>query len=452
MGLKKIAFLLVFFGMLGCPVSLVAQTEPEDIAAVTDEFQDSFFESIKQKGIENYDLAIAALEKCQKLQPQNAILYFEIGKNALAQKRYDKAYESFEKATQLDATNMWFWVGMYDVCYETHDYIQGIIIVNKLIEFKKEYKEDLVSLYMNTQQFDKALDLINELNDNVGKSELRENYKAQIMKDAKYQGPEKNNLLEQIKKNPKEEANYIALIYLYSESNQEEKALEIAKKLQAEIPDSDWAQVSLFKFHLNNNEGEKAVKAMNTVFESKKIDSKIKHRMMNEFLIFAKDKPQYQADLEKAIAYFINNKDAQVAKEIGRFYHDKNDIENAAKYYELHLKNYPDDIETCLFLLQAWIDKGQFEAAGKKAEEMIELYPLQPQFYYYAGLASNQLKKFRNAKDYLEMGMDYLVSDVELEINFNIQLGEAYNGLGDLKKKEAYFTKANDLLKKLKKK
>jgi len=34
-----------------------------------------------------------------------------------------------------------------------------------------------------------------------------------------------------------------------------------------------------------------------------------------------------------------------------------------------------------------------------------------------------------------------------LEINFNIQLGEAYNGLGDLVKKEYYFTKANELLK-----
>jgi hypothetical protein len=35
-----------------------------------------------------------------------------------------------------------------------------------------------------------------------------------------------------------------------------------------------------------------------------------------------------------------------------------------------------------------------------------------------------------------------------LEINFNIQLGEAYSGLGDSKKKDFYFSKANQLLKK----
>jgi hypothetical protein len=45
------------------------------------------------------------------------------------------------------------------------------------------------------------------------------------------------------------------------------------------------------------------------------------------------------------------------------------------------------------------------------------------------------------------MGLDYLVDDLTLEINFNIQLGEAYSGLGDLKKKRFLFLKANQLLK-----
>jgi hypothetical protein len=40
-----------------------------------------------------------------------------------------------------------------------------------------------------------------------------------------------------------------------------------------------------------------------------------------------------------------------------------------------------------------------------------------------------------------------LVEDIALEINFNIQLGEASAGLGDVKKKESYFLKAEQLLK-----
>lgn len=45
------------------------------------------------------------------------------------------------------------------------------------------------------------------------------------------------------------------------------------------------------------------------------------------------------------------------------------------------------------------------------------------------------------------MGFDYVVDDKKMEVNFNIQLGEVYNGLGDVKKKEEYFLKVNELLK-----
>ncbi|RZJ34088.1 MAG: tetratricopeptide repeat protein [Flavobacterium sp.] len=433
------------------PTSVSAQTEPEDIAAVTDEFQDYFYESLKQKGIENYDKAITALEQCLRLQPNNAVVHYELGKNYLLEKNYKQAYSEFESASKIDPTNQWYWVGMYDVCYETRDYAQAIVIVNKLIEFKKEYKEDLASLYMNTQQFDKALELINELNDNVGRTELRDNYKAQILQDARYQTAEKNNLLDQIKKNPKEESNYISLIYLYSESNQEEKAMEVAKQLEKQIPTSEWAQVSLFKFNLNNNDGEKAVNSMNIVLASKKIDSKIKHRVLNEFLIFAKDKPQYDAALEKAISYFDNDREVRVALEIGKFYHSKNNWDRAIHFYELHLKTSPEDIEAVLLLLQAYTEKGQFEPVAKKADSMIELFPMQPQFYYYSGLAYNQLKNYKKATEILQSGLDYVVDDIQLEANFNIQLGEAANAMGDQKKKESYFTKAEQLIQKIKK-
>jgi tetratricopeptide (TPR) repeat protein len=443
---RKVIFIALFIGIV-FPNFVLAQTEPDAIGLADDEFQNAFYEALLQKGIENYDKAITALEKCKKLQPENAVVYSEMGKNYLPQKKYKEAYDSFEKASTIDPKNMWFWVGMYDVCYETKDYNQAIVIVNKLIEFKKEYKEDLVSLYMNTQQFDKALDLINQLNTTVGKTELRENYKRQILSVAKYQTSEKDNLIDQIKKYPKEEANYIALIFLYSESNQEEKALEVAKQLETEIPTSDWAQVSLFKFHLNNNDGRNAVVAMNKVFESRKIDDKIKHRMLNEFLIFVKDKPEFDKDLEKAISYFDNDKEVQVAKEIGKFYHNKKDWNHAISYYEMHLKNHSDDIETGLLLLQAYTEKQQFDVVAKKATDFIDLFPSQPKLYYYAGLAYNQLKNHKKAKEFLEMGTDYLVEDIALEINFNIQLGEASAGLGDVKKKESYFLKAEQLLK-----
>lgn len=445
--MKKIVFLFIFTVLHSNSFSIWAQNAAEDVALVKDDFQDSFYESLKQKGIENYDKAIIELEKCLKIQPDNATIYFELGKNYFEQKEYKKAYESFEKATKIDPKNRWFWVGMYDVCYETKEYEKAIPIVIKLIEFKKEYKEELVSLYMNTNQFDSALELINELNDQVGKLEMRDLYKAQILEDPKYHSSERINLLEQIKKNPKEESNYVALIFLYNKQNQEELAQEIAKKLEIEIPNSDWAKVSLFKSYLKNNDGENAVKAMNFVLGSLKIDQKIKHRMLNEFLLFINDKPEFDSDLEKAIPYFDTDKTVEVAKELGKFYHNKKNWEKAIRFYEIQLKKIPNDLETALLLFECYTEKGNFDVIEKKAETFIQIYPTQPEFYYYLGLAFNQKGAFKKAREVLESGLDFVVDNPQLELNFDIQLGEAFNGLGDIKKKEYYFSKAESALK-----
>lgn len=443
-------FLLLLF-LFWCSF-MFAQTEPEDIVSKADEFENSFFESIKQKGIENFDKAIESLEKCADLQPKNAVVFFELGKNYLLQKNYKNAFDNFEKATKIDPANRWYWAGMYDVCFDTKDYMRALPIVEKLIEFKDDYKNDLAALYMNTQQFDKALVIINELNSKFGKDDKRDIYKAQIMRNTKFQGPEKNNLIDQIAQNPKEESNYISLILLYSESNQEQKAFEIAQKLEKEIPDSEMAQVSLFKFYLNTNDGQKAVKSMNIVLGSSKIDKKIKHRVLNEFLIFTNNNPQYSSDLDNAISYFEDYKDVRVAKEIGKFYYSKNDFLKASKYFEMHLKTTTDDIETLLLLGQLYIQNNQFQLLDVFSEQNLQLFPNQSQLYYYAGLANNQLKNYKKAKEALQSGLDFIIDDVTLQTNFYIQLGESFAGLNDIKNKELYFNKANELLKKLKSK
>ncbi|MEO7977615.1 tetratricopeptide repeat protein [Flavobacterium sp.] len=446
--MHKRILVILFFALMGNQISVTAQTEPEDIAMATDEYQDSFYESLKQKGIENYDKAIVSLEKCIKLKPNDAVAYFELGKNYLALKEYKNAQDSFEKAIQLNPKNKWFWLGVYDVSFETKNYPLAIETIQKIIPFDEEYKDDLISLYMITNQFDKALLTINEMNERFGKSEERNIYKMQILAQGKYQNAEIDNLINQIKQNPKEESNYVNLIFLYSKADQTDKAIETAKQLAKEIPGSEWGQVSLFKGYLDTNQAEKAISSMNTILSSSKIDSKIKHRTLNEFLIYVNKNPQYGSDLEKAIGYFDNDKEVDVAKEIGKFYHGKGQFENAIKYYEKDLKaNSDTDRETNLLLLEAYFQANKFDLMTKRAMNMIDVYPSQPQFYYYAGLGNNQLKQFKNAKTVLEMGLDYVVDDKKMEADFNMQLGEAHNGLGDAKKKEEYFLKAKELLK-----
>lgn len=445
-GTRSIHKGITFVVLLITTVSF-AQIEPDSIAVSKNAFQDHFFESLKQKGIENYDRAIVELQKCLAMEPNNPVLFHEMGKNLLALKKYPEAQQAYQKAVDLNPKERWYWNGLYDVFYETKNYQQSITVVQKLIEFDKGFQDDLVSLYMYTRQFDKAYALIEEMERTSNISQMMETYKLQIMSESQSRKPQKEQLEEAIRKFPTVEDNYIQLIYLYSENNQEEKALEVAKKLEQNIPNSDWAQVSLFKFHLNNGNGQKAAQAMHTALKSPKIEMKIKHRILNEFLIFVNNSNTFDAELDKAVEYFGNDTSVNVAKEIGIFFLNKKKPEKAVHYFEKSLLKQKDDILVIELMLQAYVDKNQFDKVNSRAQEYLEIYPTHARLYFYAGLAQNQLKNYKKAVEFLSSGMDFVVEDLDLEINFNIQLGEAYNGLGDQKKKESYFRKAEQLLK-----
>jgi tetratricopeptide (TPR) repeat protein len=445
--MKNKVYILIFVFLLCKAPFVMAQTEPEDVAEEKDEFIESYYESLIQKGIENYDKAIQSLEVCLKTQPENAVIHHELGKNYFYRKDYINAEKHFTKSAQIDPNNKWYLIDLYEVYYETKNYNPALLILQKIIPLDKNYKEDLVSLYMYTQQFDKALVLINELDENVGKSEFRDRYKQQILMQSNHQSGTKSELENAIESNPENEENYLSLIYMYSDNKQEEKARLVAEKLEKNIPKSAWAQVFLYKYHINENKGEQAFKSLEFVLKDDIIDKKIKFKMFNEFLIFAQNNPQYENQLNKATVYFENDKEFNVYKEIGAFYYKKKNWTQAIKNLEKTGNNYK---EANLFLLSSFEEMANFEKLESKSLELIDLYPNQPEYYYFAGKASNLLKKHKQANDYLESGLEYVIENIDLEIDFLIALSDSSKGLNNPKKADEYVARANKLKSKRK--
>ena len=111
---KKFILILVFlFGMIIVPQTTYAQVDfnkrpDDDLGNVEDEFQEHFFEALKQKGIENYDRAVEALQKCLNLDSKKPVIYFELGKNYNKLKNFGAAEENLKKAISMQPDNVWF--------------------------------------------------------------------------------------------------------------------------------------------------------------------------------------------------------------------------------------------------------------------------------------------------------------------------------------------------------
>ena len=365
---KIIAFLFLFQLSFG-------QVNPEDVATAENEFETNFFDALKEKAIENYDKAIISLQKCLLKVPLNPEIHYQLGVNYLAQKKYVEAENAFQKAVDLEPKQRWYWNGLYDVHYQTRNFYKSIAIVEKLVTFDANMKEDLVSLYMNTQQFDKAKIVIDDIESKGTLTKAMEAYQMQIQSMQKGTKPNINDLVDAIKNNPKAEQNYIDLIYQYSSANQETKAFETALLLEKELPNSDLAQVSLVKFHINANDITKATASYKRVVKSSKIDLKIKQRVLNEYLIFAIKNPQLLTEIDNTLTFFDNTVGMDVNKELGKFFYNKNNFELAQKYIEQSKEN---DIEAIDLLLNIYDFNMQFEKWQKNQKHISTCFQPKP--------------------------------------------------------------------------
>lgn len=448
--IKKRILLVFFLMVFGCQGMLYAQVNPDDIALNDDALEGDFYEALKQRAIENYDKAIIAIDKCIDKKGDEAAFYYELGKNQLDLKQYAEAEQAFQKAVDLNPNERWYWNGLYDVYYQTKNFEKSIPIVKKLIAFDVNMNEDLVSLYMYTNQHEKALELIKEMQKKMVLSEMMEYYRLKIENSKNTTQFHAENFEKAIKEDPKNEQNYINLMLYYSSNNQEDKAFEVAQKLAKQIPESEWAHINLFKYYLQENQGENAVNSMFKVFNNANIDIKIKHRILNEFLIYVVKTNSFYNELEQAVDYFQEDKTVNVAKEIAKFFYNKSNFDQTTFYLEKALANNPNDFESVTLLLDNYVNAKNYDALANRSEIFIDLYPSQPKIYYYAGFANNQIKKHKKAISFLENGLEFVVDNVDLEVHFNVQLAEAYRELGDETKSKLYFARAEELYNKRK--
>ncbi|MFT5890521.1 MAG: tetratricopeptide (TPR) repeat protein [Dokdonia sp.] len=423
-----------------------ADQNVDDLGDVSDAFQETFFEALKQKGIENYELAIAALNKCIVMEPNQAILYFERGKNHAALKKYDLAEEDFIKTLSLKPNQEPVLETLYDVYYKNRDYEKAEKIVKQLIPFDAQYKEDLARLYTATKRYDLALQLIDELDTEKGGDIYRDQLRDRIYKLSGNKKGRTDAIEKKIASNPTAEADYLKLIYLYSEQGETKKAYDTALKLKEINPNAEEVNLALYKLYLEDGKTDDAIAAMKNVLKSKKITSKAKHRVLNDFLLFVDRNPPYEGQLEEAISIFDSQvADSKIYQELASYFINKGAKNKALPYLKKALANDPENIEIIKSTLLLQLDTGAYENAEAIASSALELYPSQPLLYLTHGVALNKQAKFKDAIEQLEVGLDYIIDDTKMESDFYQQLGEAYIGTGNATKGQQYIQKANAL-------
>tara|TARA_R110000868_G_scaffold55656_3_gene173012 strand:- start:238 stop:1185 length:948 start_codon:yes stop_codon:yes gene_type:complete len=182
-----IPFLLFgIFSISGLSYSQEQNTSEEDNASVyleeySDEFQEKFFEALKQKGIENYDKAINLFLDCKKLDPETKAIDHELAKVYLETKQFELAQDYAINAVNSDPENFWYLQNLVAILSSKQSGISEV--ASKIPSDNILLKQNLALVYYQMENYQSAIQVLNTLKN----SEFTENLNSKLKMGLKEQ-------------------------------------------------------------------------------------------------------------------------------------------------------------------------------------------------------------------------------------------------------------------------
>lgn len=162
--------LLLFLGATIAPGVVLSQEEgpimEEESAEVSfeeysDDFQESFFEGLKQQGIQNYDKAINAFLKCKGLEPDKDVVSFELAKSYKLDKQYFNAQQYALEAVSLDPSNYWYANTLAETLEAQNSTLNTV--KNQIPWGNGKLKSNLANIYFELGNYQEAKSILKEV-------------------------------------------------------------------------------------------------------------------------------------------------------------------------------------------------------------------------------------------------------------------------------------------------
>lgn len=187
--MKEVLFFL-FTGLVIGAITIQAQEsapqiQEEESAAVSleaysDDFQENFFEALKQKGIENYDKSINLFLECKRLDANNRVIDHELAKVYLEDKQYPLAEDHAIIAVNAEPENLWYLntlVRIVQIQSASFNAALGLIPAEN-----PKLKENLALIYYQQGNYVAAQDALNDAKNSTFTADLSYKIEREIEK------------------------------------------------------------------------------------------------------------------------------------------------------------------------------------------------------------------------------------------------------------------------------
>ena len=441
---KLLIVLLLFSGNVFAQSDVVGEMSNDTIVVKQDLAKNAeyFSKGLEAKYNENYPVAIWNFEQALMFFNDDDASMYELADLYLLDKRDTEAFAMIKQAAQLQPDNKWYQIRLAKFYLKNYDYQSFFDIYDKLIENEPsnlEYLETYIDVVLHIGDYDKALEKLDMLEQQIGKNEYIFLQRASIYDE---QGLTNKAIaeVEKLVEFMPDNTHYLAMLAeAYRKTKRNKDAYNTYLKIKKIEPDNKYINVSLMDYYQMMGEVDKAFEEFIEAIKNKNLDFETKAQIY-DFWFKNQDETQAVDDAEIAGRAFIEtHPDKSLGYYIlGTVCYNKEDFAQAKDYYIQALEREKNSFATLYQLNLCCIELHDYKGLIEYSNQSVALYPEQPIFYLFNGIGYFNIKDYEATVNVLEKGRK-LSANKELTANFDTYIGDTYNILKNKQKSyEAY--------------
>ncbi|WP_167611237.1 tetratricopeptide repeat protein [Maribellus sediminis] len=392
------------------------------------EFEYLFVEALKQKMFGNPQKAIQLLSSCLEIDPNSSAAMYELANIHAVNNDFTSASLLLEKAISLNPDNKWYKLLLAQIYQQSRKYSEAADLYDELL--RKE-PDNLEYIYMkaaflaSAQRYDEAIATYNKMEKETGINEQISVAKQQIYVSTGEIDKAFAEIQKLIDSNPEDAKYYGLLADLYQSQGDSENALKYYKKIQELDPENGFVHFSLANYYLENGDTGKSFEETKEGFKSDYVDIQTKLQLYM-MLTSARSTLTDSQQVELIQILLEHHADEALVHTIyAENLIKKNELAEARVQLLKSLDIERNDYVVWERLMFIDNDLQDWESLYSHTGDIIDLFPNQPQGYFFKAIACVQLEKFEETVEVVDEGLDFVVQNPQLEGNFLMLKGEA---------------------------
>ncbi|WP_423147428.1 tetratricopeptide repeat protein [Rubrolithibacter danxiaensis] len=405
-----------------------------------------FFEGLKAKSIQNFQLAGEYFRRVIEIDPGNGASLFELGNLYHNQNDESEAEHFAREAVTVDSDNEWYWLLLADIYKKTGNWPSLELVFTDLIRIdpqKTAYYFDKANVLLLQNKVNDAAKLYEIVEKRFGYSQELSSLKQRVFLKQGKTDKVIEEIEHQIKSNPADIRNYLLLSDLYLDAKKPANALTILQQAKSLDPDNPFTRISLADVYRNLGREAEASAELKDAFGNPalSIDTKVKI-VLSYFPQFSNPARRNEAEELAVLIVKAHPGDPKAFSLYGDVLFQQNKLSEARNAYKNALKLNNQVYLIWEQLIRIEINLGEVDSVIKDGEEALSLFPNQAQLYLLTGLGYLQKNEFEIAITHLKNAEKLETENKEALAQIYSSLGDAYSGLKRNEESDQAYEKA----------